>query len=72
MNLQLNTICKINSLPPDLLFEINDFIDFLYSKHNNKVIDNEIENSMAEKDMNHYLSNLNEYESLLAEGKIKW
>ncbi|HPO61598.1 MAG TPA: hypothetical protein PK762_00770 [Candidatus Kapabacteria bacterium] len=72
MNLQLNTISKINSLPPDLLFEINDFIDFLYSKHNNKAIDNEIENSMAESDMNHYLSNLNEYESLLAEGKIKW
>jgi len=71
MNLQLNTISKINSLPPDLLFEINDFIDFLYSKHNNKAIDNEIENSMAESDMNHYLSNLNEYESLLAEGKIK-
>mgnify|MGYP000929004355 FL=1 len=72
MNLQLNTISKINSLPQDLLFEINDFIDFLYSKHNNKAIDNEIENSMAESDMNHYLSNLNEYESLLAEGKIKW
>ena len=70
MNLQLDTISKINSLPQNLLSEVNDFIDFLNSKY--KIKDNNDEISLAESDMNQYLKNLNEYEILLAEGKIKW
>ena len=72
MNLNLNTISKFNSLPQNLLYEVNDFIDFLYSKHKIKTIDVETVNSLDESDMSQYLSNLNEYELLLAEGKIKW
>ena len=72
MNLQLNTISKINSLPLNLLYEVNDFIDFLYSKHKIKLPNCEVEYDLAESDLSQYLNNLNEYESLLAEGKIKW
>jgi hypothetical protein len=70
MDLQLNTINKLNLLPQNLLFEVNDFIDFLYSKHKIKPQTDEL--NLTESDMNQYLSNLNEYETLLAEGKIKW
>lgn len=72
MNLQLNTISKINSLPLNLIYEVNDFIDFLYSKHRINLHNDEVKLSLAENDMNRYLSNLNDYELLLSEGKIKW
>jgi hypothetical protein len=72
MNLQLNTLSKINSLPMNLIIEVNDFIDFLYSKHKINLHSNEIESNLTESDMSQYLNNLNEYELQLAEGKIKW
>lgn len=70
MNIQLNTISKINSLPQNLLYEVNGFIDFLYLKHKIVLNNAEVELNLAESDMSQYLSNLNEYELLLAEGKI--
>ena len=70
MNLQTQTISKINSLPQNLLHEVNDFIDFLFDKHKIKSLS--VDNSLIESDMSQYLENLNEYENLLADGKIKW
>ena len=70
MTLQVKTISKINSLPLDLLTEVNYYIDFLVSKH--RITPKNGESNLAEIDMSHYLDNLNEYENLLAEGKIKW
>lgn len=70
MNLPIETISKINSLPNELLFEVNDYIDFLYTRHNLK--SQNAESGLVENDMSYYLSNLNEYETLLAENKIKW
>jgi len=71
MNLNETTIAKINSLPEDLLYEVQNFIDFIYIKHKIKSNDN-IDPSLVESDMGQYLSQLNEYEELLVEGKIKW
>jgi hypothetical protein len=68
MNTQ--TIDKINVLPSNLLSEVNDFVDFLMLKHKIKITNEE--ESLAEKGMGEYLENLNNYESLLAEGKIQW
>ncbi len=70
MSLQLQTISKLNALPKDLLIEVNDFIDFLFIKH--KISKEKNDNLLAETDMRQYLENLNEYENLLAQGKIKW
>jgi hypothetical protein len=70
MNLQIQTISKINALPQDLLFEVNDFIDSLFAKH--KISTENNDSNLVESDMSQYLDNLNEYETLLAEGKIKW
>ena len=70
MSLQLDTISKINSLPEDLLQEVSEFIDYLAKKrHLNK---SQEDITLSESDMNQYLTNLKEYENLLAEGKIKW
>ena len=70
MTLQVQTISKINSLPLDLLTEVNNYIDFLVSKY--RITPKNGESNLAEIDMSEYLNNLNEYENLLAEGKIKW
>lgn len=70
MNMQLQTISKINSLPQNLLHEVNDFIDLLFERHNIKSLKDD--NNLLESDMSQYLENLNEYETLLADGKIKW
>ena len=68
-----NTIIKLNSLPENLLSEVNDFIDNLAKKNKikNKTHHYSDEN-LAELDMKDYLNNLTEYETLLADGKIKW
>jgi hypothetical protein len=70
MNIQTQTITKINSLPPDLLHEVTDFVDFLYHKHNIK--QNSKNEDLSEGDISDYLHNLIDYETNLSDGKIKW
>jgi hypothetical protein len=59
---------KIATLPPDLVREVDDFVDFLLIKRK----DSAQELIMAEVGMDTYLENLEQYETMLAEGKIRW
>ncbi|TAF10567.1 MAG: hypothetical protein EAZ77_02765 [Nostocales cyanobacterium] len=76
MNLQEKTIAQIQQMPDSLVKEVSDFIDRLLIKDKN----NQVEWSgnfgesidIAESDFYDYLSNLEDYEQLLASGKIKW
>lgn len=62
---------KLAQLPPNLVQEVDDFVDFLVAKHHSKQ-DAVAESDLAELGMDSYLSNLEQYENLLAEGKIQW
>ncbi|MBM2815300.1 MAG: hypothetical protein HW421_2062 [Ignavibacteria bacterium] len=69
-------IAQLEKLPEQLQFEVCDFIDFMAAKHEkaelsmiSKTQDTDITPETAFSD---YLTNLNNYEHLLAEGKIKW
>jgi len=64
-----STMNKISLIPTEMLAEINDFIDFLLSR---KGITTKSYINDAEQGMSVYLDNLNEYEELLVQGKIKW
>ena len=74
MNLYQETTIKLQSLPENLLNEVNDYVDFLLmrnkEKHENKTPSNS--EHLTESGMNDYLNNLEEYEELLSQGKIKW
>jgi Mn-containing catalase len=75
MNIQTQTISKIGQMPEALVREVNDYIDFLLwrDRHNqlrNLASLDSIE--MVESDFSDYLSNLEEYETRLANGEIKW
>ena len=69
MNLQTSAIDKINTLPENLLQEVNDFIDFLSLKYDAPVGKN-INDNLAESDFSDYLQNLESYETALAQGKL--
>ena len=75
MNIQTQTISKIGQMPEALVREVNDYIDFLlwrdrhYRSTNLASLDS---TEMVESDFADYLSNLEEYETRLANGEIKW
>ncbi len=62
---------KLAQLPPNLVQEVDDFVDFLVAKHH-PFATHHNEQSLAELGMESYLANLEQYENLLAEGKIQW
>lgn len=78
------TIAKIRQLPDFLVQEVNDFVDFLLIKHRNSSGSETLCRSaasstqfaesleIAESDFSSYLSNLEDYEELLARGEIQW
>ena len=75
MNIQTQTISKIGQMPEALVSEVNDYIDFLLWRDR----DNQLTSlasldstEMVESDFADYLSNLEEYETRLANGEIKW
>ena len=75
MNIQTQTISKIGQMPEALVREVNDYIDFLLWRDR----DNQLTSlasldstEMVESDFADYLSNLEEYETRLANGEIKW
>ncbi|MFA6572170.1 MAG: hypothetical protein WCT77_13160 [Bacteroidota bacterium] len=70
MELQTDTILKINALPQELFDEVSDFVDYLYSKH--RIEPNVEYDRVAEGCMSDYLANLIDYENSLAEGKVRW
>ena len=75
MNIQTQTISKIGQMPEELVREVNDYIDFLLWKDRHNQLTNMISldsTEMVESDFSDYLSNLEEYETRLANGEIKW
>jgi hypothetical protein len=75
MNIQTQTISKIGQMPEALIREVNDYIDFLLwrDRHNSSTSDiSLVPTDLVESDFSDYLSNLEEYETRLANGEIKW
>jgi hypothetical protein len=75
MNIQTQTISKIGQIPEALIREVNDYIDFLLwrDRHNRSTNMTSLDSTeMVESDFSDYLSNLEEYETRLANGEIKW
>jgi hypothetical protein len=75
MNIQMQTISKIGQMPEALIREVNDYIDFLLwrDRHNQLTSITSLDSTeMVESDFSDYLSNLEEYETRLANGEIKW
>ena len=75
MNIQTQTISKIGQMPEALVREVNDYIDFLLwrDRHNQLTNMTSLDSTeMVESDFTDYLSNLEEYETRLANGEIKW
>jgi hypothetical protein len=75
MNIQTQTISKIGQMPEALIREVNDYIDFLLwrDRHNQLASLASLDSTeMVESDFSDYLSNLEEYETRLANGEIKW
>jgi hypothetical protein len=75
MNIQTQTISKIGQMPEALVREVNDYIDFLLwrDRHNQLTSTASLDSTeMVESDFADYLSNLEEYETRLANGEIKW
>jgi CO dehydrogenase/acetyl-CoA synthase beta subunit len=58
---------KLATLPPDLVREVDDFVDFLLTKHHPVVADI----ALAEIGMDEYVHTLEQYETMLAEGKVQ-
>jgi hypothetical protein len=75
MNIQMQTISKIGQMPDALVREVNGYIDFLLwrDRHNQLTSMTSLNSTeMVESDFSDYLSNLEEYETRLANGEIKW
>ncbi len=75
MNIQSQTISKIGQMPEALVREVNDYIDFLlWRDRDNQLTSLASSDStdLVESDFADYLSNLEEYETRLANGEIKW
>jgi hypothetical protein len=74
MNIQTQTISKIGQMPEALIREVDDYIDFLLwrDRHNQLTNMTSLDSTeMVESDFADYLSNLEEYETRLANGEIK-
>jgi hypothetical protein len=75
MNIQTQTISKIGQMPEALVREVNDYIDFLLWRDRHNQFTNKLSSDptdLVESDFADYLSNLEEYETRLANGEIKW
>jgi hypothetical protein len=75
MNIQAQTISKIGQMPEALVQEVSNYIDFLLwrDRHSSSTSDISLAPiDLVESDFSDYLSNLEEYETRLANGEIKW
>ena len=75
MNIQTQTISKIGQMPEALVREVNDYIDFLlWRDRDNQLTSLASSDStdLVESDFVDYLSKLEEYETRLANGEIRW
>lgn len=76
MTIYETTIAKIRELPEQFVREVNDFVDLLQTEQDDmryqmwRLFKEGLE--VAESDFGDYLSNLEDYESRLAQGEIKW
>lgn len=71
-----DTIAKIQHLPKPLVKEVNDFIDFIFLKHDQNRWQQWHQFSetlnLSQSDFSDYLSNLETYEEALVRGDIQW
>jgi hypothetical protein len=75
MNIQTQTISKIGQMPEALVQEVNDYIDFLLwrDRDSRSISTTSLDSTeIVESDFADYLSNLEEYETRLSNGEIKW
>jgi len=76
MSVQETTISKIQQMPDSLVKEVQDYIDFLLMRHHSgqwEMWQQFTEGTqIAEEGMAHYLPELEEYETQLEKGLIKW
>jgi hypothetical protein len=75
MNIQMQTISKIGQMPEALIREVNNYIDFLLwrDRHDRSTSMTSLDSTeMVESDFSDYLSNLEKYETRLANGEIEW
>ena len=76
MTIQEQTAAKVQNLPDILAQEVDDFVDFLVTKHDlvRRQCKNFVTESiqLAESGMGDYLSDLVDYEDRLARGEIQW
>lgn len=76
MTLQETTFAKIHQLPDSLVKEVHDYVDFLLTRHDFErweAMQNFMEGrQIAEEGMSTYLSDLEDYETQLEQGRIKW
>jgi hypothetical protein len=59
---------KLAALPPNIVQEVDDFVDFLLIKHRPVITDV----TLTEIGMDEYVHTLEQYETMLAEGKVQW
>jgi hypothetical protein len=74
MNIQTQTISKIEQMPETLVREVNDYIDFLLwrdSQNRSTSMTGLDSTDLVESDFADYLSNLEDYETRLVNGEIK-
>jgi hypothetical protein len=75
MNIQTQAISKIGKMSDSLVREVNDYIDFLLwrdSQNRSTSMTSLNSTEIVESDFSDYLFNLEEYETRLANGEIKW
>jgi Protein of unknown function (DUF2281) len=76
MNAYEETVAKLQQLPESLIQEVRDFVNFLLVKaqeDNWRLGQQSLQvQETAESDFSDYLPRLEEYENLLAEGKVQW
>ncbi|MFP4100934.1 hypothetical protein [Coleofasciculus sp.] len=76
MTVYEKTIAKIRQLPEPLVQQVNDYIEFLLMRSDNRraALWMQFNESLeiAESDFTDYLPNLEEYEERLARGEIQW
>ncbi len=76
MTIHEKAIEKIQALPEPLAQEVDDFIDFLLMKNENETTQHRqrstATDALSNGDFADYLKNLEDYETRLTRGEVKW
>ncbi len=73
MSIYEKVITKIRQMPEPLVYEVQDFVDFLLARLPSDPRQLSVEDTdLAAADMTDYRTNLEAYEERLARGEIQW